>query len=71
MTVTFAFSAGPGLDTVSFREQAVRKIIRPTENKASGLMALSILMAVPPKGKFVLADRFGIRREVEFITPWA
>jgi hypothetical protein len=30
-------------------------------------MALSILMAVPPKGEFVLPDRFGIRREVEFI----
>jgi hypothetical protein len=34
-------------------------------------MALSILMAVPPKGKSVLADRFGIRREVEFIMHLA
>jgi hypothetical protein len=66
--VTFAFSAGPGFDTVSFREQAVRKIIRQIENKASGRMALSILMAVPPKGESVLPDRFGIRREVELIT---
>jgi hypothetical protein len=65
--VTFAFSAGPGLDAVSFRAQAVRKIIRPIENRTSGRMALSILMAVPPKGEFVLADKFGIRREVEFI----
>jgi hypothetical protein len=30
-------------------------------------MALSILMAVPPKGEFALADKFGIRRELEFI----
>jgi hypothetical protein len=67
LTVTLAFSAGAGFDTVSFREQVVRKIIRPIENKASGRIALSILMAVPPKGEFVLPDRFEIRREVEFI----
>jgi hypothetical protein len=67
LTVTFAFSAGPGFDTASFREQAGRKIIRQIENKASGRSALSILMAVPPKGDFVLPDRFGKRREVESI----
>jgi hypothetical protein len=65
--VTFAFSAGPGFDTVSFREQAARKLIRQMENKASGRRPLSILMVVPPKGEFVLPDRFGIRREVELI----
>ena len=67
MTVTFAFYAGAGFDTASFPETAVRKIIRQIENKASGRSAVSILMAVPPKGEFVLADRFGIRREAEFI----
>jgi hypothetical protein len=67
LTVIFAFSAGAGLDAISFRAQVVRKIIRPIENKASGRIALSILMAVPPKGEFVLADRFGTGREVEFI----
>jgi hypothetical protein len=28
-------------------------------------------MAVPPKGEFVLPDRFEIRREVEFIMHLA
>jgi hypothetical protein len=54
LTVTLAFSAGAGFDTVSFREQAVRKIIRQIENKASGRIALPILMALPPKWDFVL-----------------
>jgi hypothetical protein len=67
LTVTLAFSAGPGVDAVSLREQAVRKITRQIENKASGRSFLSILMAVAPKGKFVLPDKFGKRREVECI----
>jgi hypothetical protein len=69
--VTFAFSAGPGFDTVSFREQAVRKIMSEIENKATGRIALPILMALPPKWDFVLSDRFGIRREAEILTHLA
>ena len=65
--MTLAFYAGPGFDTVSFREQAARKIIRQIEDKASGRTALSVLMAVPPKEEFVLPGRFGKRREVESI----
>jgi hypothetical protein len=39
------------------------------EYKASGRIALPILMALPPRWDFVLADRFGIKRGDEFITP--